>query len=144
MIVIDASVAAKWFLPEPGSQEAVALQEGPDELFAPGLIRVEVAAAITRRVRSKEKPLPAPEAVRHCSEWFRLLDEAAIALLPEHELLDEAIQLSVNLRHTLQDCLYLAAALRLDAALLTADRPFHERASPFYPRITLLPSCASN
>ena len=46
MIVIDANVAAKWLLPEPGSEAAVALQEGPQQLFAPDLIRLEVAAAI--------------------------------------------------------------------------------------------------
>src|SRR5262245_24965170 len=130
MIVIDASVAAKWFLPEPGSQEAVALQEGPDELFGPELIRLEVAAAITRRVRAKGKPLPATEAARRCAEWLRLLNQAVIGLLPESELLDEAIELSVKIPHTLQDCLYLAAALRFDAPLITADRPFHDRVKP--------------
>ena len=51
MIVIDASVAAKWYLPEKGSDAAVELQEGPDQLFAPDLIRMEVAGSITRRVR---------------------------------------------------------------------------------------------
>jgi predicted nucleic acid-binding protein len=48
MIVVDASVAAKWFLPEKGSSAALALQEGPSQLAAPDLIRMEVAAAITK------------------------------------------------------------------------------------------------
>lgn len=144
MIVLDASVAAKWLLPEPGSQEAVALQEGPEELFGPDLIRMEVAAAITRRVRDKKNPLPATEAVRRCANWFRLLDQATIDLLPESELLEEAIQLSVKLPHTLQDCLYLAAAMRLDAALITADRPFHDRVKPFYKKVFMLPGCEKN
>jgi len=144
MIVLDASVAAKWLLPEAGSQEAVALQEGPDELFGPDLIRMEVAAAITRRVRDKEKPLPAAEAIHRCTKWFRLLDQATIALLPESELLEEAIRLSVKIPHTLQDCLYLAAAVRLDASLITADRPFHDRVKPFYKKISMLPGCEKN
>lgn len=144
MIVLDASVAAKWLLSEPGSQEAVALQEGPDELFGPDLIRMEVAAAITRRVRDKEKPLPAAEVVRRCARWFRLLDQATIYLLPESELLEEAIQLAVKIPHTLQDCLYLAAALRLDAALVTADRRFHDRVKPFYKKISMLTGCERN
>jgi len=144
MIGIDANVAAKWLLPEPGSQEAVTLQEGPEQLFGPDLIRVEVAAAITRRVRAKDKPLPPREAIDRCVQWFRLLDRAAVTLLPESDLLDDAIQLSVKLRHGLQDCLYLAAAMRLDAPLITADTPFHDRAAPFYPRIALLPGCSAN
>ena|SRR5579871_2370866 len=144
MIVLDASVAAKWLLPEAGSQEAAALQEGPDEMFGPDLIRMEVAAAITRRVRDEKKPIPATEAILRCARWFRLLDQATICLLPECELIDEAIQLSANLPHALQDCFYLTAAMRLDAALITADRRFHDRAKPFYKKISLLPGCERN
>jgi hypothetical protein len=146
MIVIDASVAAKWYLPERGSKEAVELQEGPDQLVAPELIRLEVAASITRRVRSaKEKErLPPEEALGRCAKWFRLLDQAAIALIPERELLEQAVKLSVEIKHTLQDCMYLAAARGLDAPLLTADKAFQERAVRFYKRISLLPGCEAN
>ncbi len=144
MIVIDASVAAKWYLPEAGSEQAVALQEGPDELFGPDLIRLEVAAAITRRVRAKEKPIPAQEATDRCAAWLRMLDRAVISLVPERELLDDAIALSVKLRHTLQDCMYLALALRLDAPLVTADKPFQERAVAHFSRVTMLPGCNLN
>src|SRR5262249_17520559 len=51
MIVLDASVAAKAYLEEPGSDEAIALLTGRENLLAPELIRVEVAAALLRRVR---------------------------------------------------------------------------------------------
>jgi predicted nucleic acid-binding protein len=144
MIVIDASVAAKWLLPEAGSQEAVALQEGPDELFGPDLIRLEVAAAITRRVRAKDQPLPPNEAIRRCAAWFRLLDRATISLLPESEVIEPAIRLAAELRHPLQDCMYLAAARQLDCPIITADRPLFERARPAYPRITMLSGCERN
>ena len=110
MIVIDASVAAKWFLPEVGSDEAVKLQEGPSELIGPELIRMEVAGAITRRVRDKGRPLPPAEALRHYAVWFRLLEQATIGLIPESEILNDAIKLSVEVRHPLHDCIYLAAS----------------------------------
>jgi predicted nucleic acid-binding protein len=144
VIVIDASVAAKWLLPEAGSREAVALQEGPQELFAPDLIRLEVAAAIARRVRIDKDPLPPAEAVNRYGKWLRLLDRAVITLIPEAELLDRAVDLSVEIKHPLQDCLYLAAAKGLDAPLVTADEPFQKRAARFYGRISLLPGCSSN
>jgi predicted nucleic acid-binding protein len=38
MIVVDASVAAKWFLPETGSEEATQLLSGANKLIAPDLI----------------------------------------------------------------------------------------------------------
>jgi len=103
------------------------------------LIRLEVAAASTRRTRANDKPLRPDEAIDRCRQWFRLLDRAAVTLLPENTVLDEAIRLAVELRHTLQDCLYLAAAIHLGAPLITADKPFQQRAAAFYPRITLLP-----
>lgn len=144
MIVVDASVAAKWLLPEPGSQEAIDLQEGPHELFAPDLIRLEVAAAITRRVRAEKDALDPDDAVSRCDRWLRLLDRAVIFLIPEAELLEQAVKLSAKIKHPLQDCMYLAAAKRLDAPLITADEPFQKRAARFYKSISMLPGCTSN
>jgi predicted nucleic acid-binding protein len=107
MIVIDASVAAKWYLPEVGSPAAVELQEGPDQLLAPELIRMEVAGSITRRVRAdrKEERLAPDVALSRCAKWFRLLDQAALSLIPEAELLQEAVNLWVEIKHTLPDCM---------------------------------------
>ena len=144
MIVIDANVAAKWLLPEPGSDAAVALQEGPHHLFAPDLIRLEVSAALARRVKAAKDPLPPDEAVRRYRKWLDLLNRAVITLIPESELLDQAMDLAVEIKHSLQDCMYLAAARGLKATLITADRPFHDRAVHFYERIAMLPGYKAN
>lgn len=144
MIVVDASVAAKWFLPEAGTAEAVALQEGEDQLLAPDLIRVEVAAAITRRVRDPKKPLAPKDAEQRVNKWLRLLDDAALELIRQEQLMAEAAKLSIDRQHPLQDCLYLAAARQYDLPLITADRVFHKRVSPFYRKLTLLSGCQAN
>jgi predicted nucleic acid-binding protein len=143
MIVIDASVAAKWFLPEKGSDAAVELQEGSDELIAPDLIRIEVAGSITRRVRAENKDdrLTPAVARSRCDKWFRLLDTAVLILTPEAELLQQAVNLSIEIKHTLPDCLYLALAQKEKAHLVTADKPLFERASRFYKNISLLRGC---
>jgi predicted nucleic acid-binding protein len=135
MIVIDANVAAKWLLPEEGSAEAIALQEGPDQLLAPELIRLEVCAAITRRVRNPEKPIPTDVAEQRCRKWLGLLDAGTVVLIPDGELLHDAIRLSVEVRHSLQDCLYLAASVRHHVALVTADAPFYRRVSVSFPKV---------
>ena len=50
MIVIDASLAVKLYLDEPGSEEAIVLMESSDgEISAPDLLVVEVASALVRR-----------------------------------------------------------------------------------------------
>jgi predicted nucleic acid-binding protein len=142
MIVLDASVAAKVYLEEPGSDEAIALLTGRENLLAPELVRVEVAAALLRRVRKGE--LAAEDARRRCNHWLERLRKGLFRLTPDHELLDDAIALSAELKHPLQDCLYLAAARRFDAPLITADRGFRDRAHPFDGRVTLLRGCEHN
>jgi predicted nucleic acid-binding protein len=136
MIVVDASVAAKWFLPEVGSEEATQLLSGTDKLIAPDLIRVEVAAAITRRVRLGE--LPGEEAMQICNAWLKALADGVVALTAQEDDLTEAIKLALELKHPLQDCIYLAVAMRLKATLITSDPKFIERSSALYPLVRAL------
>ena len=133
MIVVDASVAAKWFLPEADSEAAQALLAGPRRLLAPDLIRIEVAAAITRQARLGR--LSADRVRALVAEWAQALADGAITLTPARDDIDGAAELAIQLRHPLQDCLYLALALRLDVPIVTADRAFINRARTAHPRI---------
>jgi predicted nucleic acid-binding protein len=142
MIVLDASVAVKAYLEEAGSDAATALLTGQEKLLAPELIRIEVSAALCRRVRKGE--LAADEAAIRCEHWLTRLKAGLFTLTPDQELLPSAIDMAVALKHPLQDCLYLAAARMLDAELVTADRTFLERASASYGRISLLGGCERN
>ena len=135
MIVVDANVAAKWYIPEPGTEASLELMDSPSRLIAPDLIRVEVLAAITRRHRTGEAT--PDETTSRCRNWLRHLHAGAVTLLPEGDLLDDALGLTISIRHNLQDCLYLAAARRFDADLITADSKFRQCASPLYRRATL-------
>ena len=49
MIVVDASVATKWFLPEPDSEDALGVLTSGLKLVGPTLAKYEVAAAFYRR-----------------------------------------------------------------------------------------------
>jgi predicted nucleic acid-binding protein len=142
VIIVDANVAAKWYLPEVGTDAALELMEGPSSLFAPDLIRLEVLASITRCVRTGAAERE--ETRKRCRDWEIHLGAGVVSLVPQDELLEEALELSLEIKHNLQDCLYLAAARRLDASLVTADRKFHERAFPFDRRISILAGCGSN
>ena len=56
MIVVDASLAVKWFLTEAGSDAASAvLAMRARSLAAPDLIIVEVAAALVRRANMDKR-----------------------------------------------------------------------------------------
>ena len=84
------------------------------------------------------------ETRKRCGDWFRHLGAGAVSLIPEADLLDEALGLSLEIKHNLQDCQYLAAARRLDASLITADKKFRDRAAALDKRVSLLAGCEGN
>lgn len=127
MIVVDASVIVKWFIPEVGAVPAKALLATTDELIAPELARIEVASAFIRKgIRQELAGADVETALR---AWFRALADGQVFLLPNADDLAAAAKLALELQHPLPDCLYLAAAERLGVALVTADRVFIRRAA---------------
>ncbi|HVX09884.1 MAG TPA: type II toxin-antitoxin system VapC family toxin [Pirellulales bacterium] len=135
-IVVDASVAVKWFVPEPGDEAAEQLLESGEPLIAPALIRIEVAGAFLRRLKKGE--LPEDDTRVAYQAWERTLATGAVRLVPDVELYDDAVHCAFMIRHDLPDCLYLALGKRLGASIITADPPFQKRAKQFYERISLL------
>jgi predicted nucleic acid-binding protein len=136
MIVVDASVTVKWFIPEVGAVPAKALLAAGDELIAPELARVEVASALIRKGLREELTGADVETTLHA--WVRAVSEGQIFLLPNSEDVEAAAKLALELRHPLPDCLYLAVAERLGVALITADRAFARRAGGRTPLVQLL------
>ncbi len=142
MIVVDASIAAKWYLHEPGSAEAASLLTSAAILIAPALIRVEVNGAILRRYR--EGKLSLERAKEACGLWDADLANGALRLMADVDLIAPARDIAFQIRHTIQDCLYLAAAIESGSArLVTADCTFHTRAVSTFPFVDLQVSTRS-
>jgi predicted nucleic acid-binding protein len=136
MIVVDASVAVKWFVPEPGEEAAAKLLDGKRGLIAPALIRLEVTGAIIRRYR--EGHLTEKKAREGAFAWEAMLEHRLVRLVPDAELFPEAVQMAFLARHTLADCLYLAMAKKFAVPVITADKPMQERGARAYENIVLL------
>jgi len=136
LIVVDASVAVKWLLPEAGADAAQQLLDSEDRLLGPALIRVEVAAAIARKSRFGEVDPPVAETAADL--WFHSIADGLITLFPDEVDLPRGFRLALELRHPVQDCLYLALAERLGIPLFTADRRFVARAGPSHPAVCAL------
>src|SRR5438876_12157295 len=132
MIVVDASIAAKWYLHEAGSDVAATLLTSTAVLIAPVLIRVEVTGAVLRRYR--EGKLSLERAREACDLWDADLAGGALRLVPDETLILPARSIAFQIRHAIQDCLYLAAAVEAGRArLVTADPTFHARAVAAFP-----------
>lgn len=137
LIVVDASAAVKWALAEPDSPAAEVLLTGGQDLFAPELLRLEGAGAITRAFHHGR--LSADQAAEAVNDWLAQLRRGDVRLTPDRLDIGRAAEISCVLRHPIPDCLYLALAERLGAELVTADATtFAGRAASVWPRVRLL------
>jgi predicted nucleic acid-binding protein len=113
-LVVDASVAIKWYAEEPGSDAAATLL-ARDDLTAPDLIFAEVGNAFWKRIRRN-----ASHRVQAEAGLARLSQDLA-RTVPLAELAAASLRLSIDHDHPVYDCCYVALAQREDAGLATAD-----------------------
>ncbi|MFI4966506.1 MAG: type II toxin-antitoxin system VapC family toxin [Caulobacterales bacterium] len=122
-VVVDASVALKWVLDEPGKEAADALLD--EELIAPALWLLEAANALWRRVRRGE--ISDDEARERLMELYN----APVTTRAIEDDLLAAADLANALGHPVYDCLYLAVAIRENTYVVTADGRFHAAVDRF-------------
>jgi predicted nucleic acid-binding protein len=115
-LVVDASVALKWFIEEDGSEPTARLLTGHNAPIAPDLIIAEVCNAGWKAVRAGSMT---PMQHNHATARMALaFDE----LVPLAGLAPSAVALSRLLNHPVYDCFYLVLARERDAQMVTADR----------------------
>jgi predicted nucleic acid-binding protein len=122
-VVVDASVAIKWFVPEPLSNEAERLLGGGDTLFAPDFLLVEFGNIMWKKVRLGELARDDGDAA------LAALRSGPVGLVGTPPLVERALHLAHEIEHPLYDCLYLATAETVAATVATADRRFFDRCS---------------
>ncbi len=119
-LVVDASVAIKWFLPEIHFEEASKVLKSKWELLAPYLIWTEVSSALLKKVRFEE--INAQEASDILKDFIRF----PLQTYSSKFLLNSAWQIAQQSRSSIYDSLYLALAINRDCSLVTADRKFYD------------------
>ncbi len=127
VFVVDASVAAKWFLHEEHHEAARRLRDPRHRLCAPDFFLLEMDNVFCRRVRRNEfAPAEAQKA-------RRMLRGLPIEYSAFGTLLDRAYELALETRTSPYDCLYAVLAQVIGGRMVTADRRFYDRIakSPF-------------
>lgn len=115
MLVVDASVVAKWVIPEPDGDLARALRTDTRTFAAPSVVVEEVGNIVWKHVCRGEIPKDkAPAVARTALGLIHVIT-------PGPELHESALELAIDLDHPIYDCFYLALAVRERASLATAD-----------------------
>ncbi|WP_448208651.1 type II toxin-antitoxin system VapC family toxin [Azospirillum sp. sgz302134] len=121
-LIVDASVAIQWFVPERFSAFAHLLLR-PRTLYAPDFILVELENVFWKKHRRGEiAPADIDEAMAE-------MTSGVVTLLPSRDLLPRARALAQALDHPVYDCLYLATAEAINGRVVTADRRFFDTAA---------------
>lgn len=118
ILVLDASIAVKWFNIEPFRDKALIIRDryvnGEIDLIAPDLLFYEVANAL------RYNPRFGMEEVK--SALTALEDLGIITYDFRGELREKAVELAYRFGITIYDASYVALALLQDAVLYTADK----------------------
>ncbi len=120
-LVIDASVACKWFIAELQSDSAEELLRGGDVLIAPDLVVPEVCNVAWLKLRRGE--ITSDQASAMVDGLPELLDE----VVSSAPLAARALAIAAAIEHPAYDCFYLALAELRDTRLVTADRKLRSR-----------------
>jgi predicted nucleic acid-binding protein len=135
-LVIDTSVAVKWFLNEPHTAEALAIQRavqhGTFHGLAPDLIYAEFANTIWKHVRQGRVDVHDGESI--IAACLRLPIEA----VPSHALLLPAFRIACAAGVSMCDALFLSLSEEVKGDMVTADAQLYESGQDRFPRLRLL------
>lgn len=120
--VVDASVAVKWLIAEPLSEEAARLLDGEFTLVAPDLLFAEATSALVAKHHHGEID---HEELAQAVDLLRLAPVSTP--LSMRQLAASAARLAADLRHPVYDCVYLALAIHEAYPVVTADNRFHDK-----------------
>tara|TARA_B100000315_G_C14513623_1_gene558168 strand:- start:139 stop:945 length:807 start_codon:yes stop_codon:yes gene_type:complete len=133
-LIIDASVAIKWFVDENLEANARHIVEYHRDLEAPDFIVTEVANIVWKKHTRKEiDPSQEHTIVAAVPQYIP-------NLTPILDLNERAFELALELDHPVYDCLYLACAEMHNGTVVTADKRFFNKlqSTPYKEQIRFL------
>jgi hypothetical protein len=119
-LIVDASVAAKWFIEEEHSEAALSVLDEKHQLHAPDFLLLEINATIWKWIRRNAISLSEANDV-----WIAFR-QYPIQYHPFASLLDTAFAIANQTGRSVYDCLYIALAAVIKGGMVTADRALYD------------------
>jgi predicted nucleic acid-binding protein len=134
-LVLDASVAIKWYIPEPLTDESRRFMSPRFAMHVPSFFAAECGNTIWKKVaqrRELERQL-GREIFEELLDYPKQVHEAGQLAVMAYDLAHDV----GSSRLAIYDFIYLALAVAIDGQLVTADRPFYDalRATALAPRL---------
>ena len=131
--VLDASVAAKWYLPRGENlvDESVRLlneyTSDFTRLAVPDLFWPEMGSIFWKAVRNKRM------SGQSADEALQSLSELQLPTFPSYPLLRDAYRIATRFQCTVYDCIYVALAVASERPLVTADERLANALAAHFP-----------
>ncbi|HEY3197873.1 MAG TPA: type II toxin-antitoxin system VapC family toxin [Nitrospirales bacterium] len=120
-LVVDASVAVKWLVPESHAEAAGRILTSNYELLAPDLIWAEVGNVIWKKWRRREV------SGEVAGDLLRDFHRYPLQTFASRALMIAAWDLAEQYDRTFYDSVYLALAVNAECPLITADLKLYNR-----------------
>jgi predicted nucleic acid-binding protein len=137
VIVVDASLAVKWFLPEQGADAAAQFLLGDQAIVGPDMLAVEVHATLVRGANMVKTNREEAESAIQRFQNMIVNNEVQLVRSPPRQI-EQSANLAIKLGHPLKDCIYLALAMELECDLVTCDAKFAAKAKGVWDRVRVL------
>jgi len=135
-VVVDSSVAIKWFVPQGNSTKAREILDAYQDcnltILAPDLIYAEVGNIVWKLHRFQGVSQVDAEAILNT---FQAIE---FGITPSSLLLSDAYRFAVAHQRTVYDSLYLALSLRRQCQLVTGDEKLVNSVSSSFPNVIMI------
>jgi predicted nucleic acid-binding protein len=118
-LVVDASVAIKWFVHEVYAEEALRFLDPTHDVTAPDLLWPEFGNILWKKTLRDEV---SADMAREILVAFR---RVPLRIMPSEPLVEAAFEIANRIGRTVYDSLHLALAAQLGCRLVTADQKLY-------------------
>ena len=114
-VIVDTSVVLKFYLEEPGSENALHLLDGNWSLHAPEYLQIESNNVLLKRTRRNDISKSLAKQIHEA------INNLPIIWHPNNLLMEPAFLIAIKMGCSFYDALFLALSIALNSPMITDD-----------------------